>query len=126
MPSIDLFGLKSRRWQDWFAFLGSDAQDQVATAPVVEIIRKGADRLHDFLGVPAFLEFDALPFDRVAVEEFVDDDGKCHRQKSNATSIQIQSFTQDKPLLPAQRDNYERDFRWPCFRGRFVESFWPE
>ncbi len=69
---VDLRWIDSggRQHRASIVFLHTD-QD-VAAAPVVEVVGKGAERMQDGQGVPALLELEPLRLDRTGVEQVID------------------------------------------------------
>ena len=78
LPGVGLFGLEADRWQDRLAVLRFNPEDEITTAPIMEIIGEGADRVEDSFRIPAFFELNTLRLDRPAVEKSVDIDGQWH------------------------------------------------
>ena len=68
LPRISLFRLEAMRREHGFAGAAFDTKNQITAAPIVGIICEGADGMNNFPGIPAPLELDALPLDRLAVK----------------------------------------------------------
>jgi biopolymer transport protein ExbB len=64
-----VFGGETRWRQHGLAVSFLNAQHDVASTQVPEIIGKRTDRMHDSSGVPSLFEFEPLPFHGVSMEE---------------------------------------------------------
>ena len=56
------------------AFLAILADDQVAAAEILEVVREGTERAENGIGIPAGLEFDSLDFHDSNMKQVVDPD----------------------------------------------------
>ena len=73
---IDGIGPDALGWQNWAAILFLDAEDDVSTAQIVEVVGEGADGVQHALRVPARFVLNAFAFDGALAKQVVYVDGQ--------------------------------------------------
>ena len=80
LDRIQLAGAQVGRRQNRLPLAHCHANDNVATAELVEIIREGAQRVQDGERIPAGLELQPFPFHALGVDQVIDVDGQIHSE----------------------------------------------
>ena len=108
------------RRQDGLPVVLINPYDKITPADVVDVVRKGANAMHDGVGIESTLELDSRGFDDAATNEPVDADGQCHAFPHSLRQLTLSM------LLPSNiRHILRRTIgasKVPKYRGRFSLS----
>ena len=72
MDRVQFVRINSHRRERWPSLIRRNAYQDVAAAEIMKVVGEGADGVQDGLRVPTLLEFEPLPFDEAASQNFIE------------------------------------------------------